>query len=226
MTQLDHVILFCAAGAPEAEALRSHGFLEGSGQSHPGQGTTNRRFCFANGFLELLWVEDEAIARSDLVRPTQLWERWRDRGAGVCPFGLVFRPGGGGPPAPPFATWSYHPPYLPPELSIEVGVGVTPDEPLLFHLPFARDRRPPVTEPTDHPAGVRELAGVRLHLRGAGRLSPSLSRLASAGIVSVAEARDPFVELAFAGGRATPLDLRPHLPLVFRPHGALTADAR
>jgi len=121
MTQLDHVMLFCAAGAPEAEALRSHGFLEGSGQSHPGQGTRNRRFSFANAYLELVWVDDEALARSDLVRPTQLWERWHRRGADVCPFGLVFRPGSG-PTAPPFPAWSYHPPYLPPDLSIDVAV--------------------------------------------------------------------------------------------------------
>ena len=217
MTQLDHVMLFCAAGAPEAEALRSHGFLEGSGQSHPGQGTRNRRFSFANAYLELVWVDDEALARSDLVRPTQLWERWHRRGADVCPFGLVFRPGSG-PTAPPFPAWSYHPPYLPPDLSIDVAVGVTEAEPLLFHLPFAGNRRPPMTEPMDHPAGVREFAGVRLHLRSAARLSPSLSRLVSAGIVSTADASDPFVEILFAGDRGTPLDLRPHLPLVFRPH--------
>jgi hypothetical protein len=224
VTELDHVILFCAAGAPEAGALRSHGFLEGSGQSHPGQGTNNRRFFFANAFLELVWVEDEAMARSDLVRPTQLWERWRDRGAGACPFGLVFRPGDG-PTAPPFPAWSYHPPYLPPDLSIDVAAGVTAAEPLLFHLPFAGNRRPPMTEPTVHPAGVREFAGVRLHLRGAASLSPALSRLVSAGIVSTADASDAFVELMFAGDRATPLDLRPHLPLAFRPQRNATPNS-
>jgi hypothetical protein len=219
VTQLDHVIVFCAPGAPEAAALHAQGFLEGSGQSHPGQGTTNRRFSFTNCFLELLWVDDEVEARSDLTSPTQLWERWRGRAAGMCPFGLVFRPAGEAAQTPPFATWSYHPSYLPPDVSIEVGRGVRPTEPLLFYLPFARSRRPPTSEPTNHPAEVSEIVGVQLSLPQATQLSQPLASLESAGLVSIATARDYLLELTFVGDRATPVDLRPQLPIIFRPQG-------
>jgi len=79
---LDHVFVCTAVGAPEAEALTAAGFAEGAGNVHPGQGTACRRFFFRNAFLELVWVHDEAEARSPETAPTRLWERWRDRADG------------------------------------------------------------------------------------------------------------------------------------------------
>jgi hypothetical protein len=64
-----------AARRPEAEALRELGLSEGSGNVHPGQGTANRRFFFANAFLELLWIADEEEIRNGQTRPTMLHER-------------------------------------------------------------------------------------------------------------------------------------------------------
>jgi hypothetical protein len=60
--QLDHVFILCDRGAPEADALVRLGIREGSGNTHPGQGTACRRFFFSNVYLELLWVEDAAEA--------------------------------------------------------------------------------------------------------------------------------------------------------------------
>ena len=73
---LDHVFVLCAEGAPEAEALTRLGFREGSGNTHPGQGTACRRFFFEHLYLELLWVHDAAEARSAVSLPTRLFERW------------------------------------------------------------------------------------------------------------------------------------------------------
>ena len=53
--------------------LLAAGLAEGSPNTHPGQGTANRRFFFESGFLELLYVHDELEAQSDLSAPTQLW---------------------------------------------------------------------------------------------------------------------------------------------------------
>lgn len=50
------------------------GLTEGTSNSHPEQGTANRRFFFPNAMLELLWVHDEHEAQSPLVAPTRLWE--------------------------------------------------------------------------------------------------------------------------------------------------------
>jgi hypothetical protein len=213
--ELDHILIFCAPRAPEAAALISHGFLEGSGQSHRGQGTANRRFCFANAYLELLWVENAAEAQSDVVLPTQLWARWQQRSNGVCPFGLAFRPGSDPSSSPAFPTWSYKPSYLPPDLSIEIGLGVSTNEPLLFHLPFAGNRRPPPSEPTNHPAQVNELSAIRLSFPTAAEPSAPLASLVSAGLVSICKAPEHLLEIEFVGNGTDPLDLRPDLPVVF-----------
>jgi hypothetical protein len=55
---LDHVIVFCSTGAPEADDLVRLGLREGLPNTHPGQGTANCRFFFQNAYLELLWVSD------------------------------------------------------------------------------------------------------------------------------------------------------------------------
>jgi hypothetical protein len=127
--ELDHIFVCCAVGAPEASLLVERGLLEGSANTHFGQGTANRRFFFSNAFLELLWVSDPAEAQQENILPTQLWERWSRRTEGACPFGIVFRRRTVSTAEAPFPTWSYRPPYLPNGLSIEVGRGMALTEP-------------------------------------------------------------------------------------------------
>ena len=57
--ELDHCFILTDVGAPEAELLTEFGFVEGEPNTHPGQGSANRRFFFANAMLELVWVHDE-----------------------------------------------------------------------------------------------------------------------------------------------------------------------
>jgi hypothetical protein len=93
--ELDHLFIWTDIGACEADRLVSFGLVEGTSNTHAGQGTTNRRFFFHNAMLELLWVHDPAEARSELIRPTRLWERWTHRRNGACPFGICLRPATG-----------------------------------------------------------------------------------------------------------------------------------
>src|SRR5262249_8572702 len=95
--EVDHVFVCTTVGAPEAQRLIDLGLIEGSANRHPGQGTANRRFFFANAMLELLWVEDEAKARSEVepARRLHLWERWSERNGAACPFGVCLRPSEG-----------------------------------------------------------------------------------------------------------------------------------
>src|SRR5689334_20248704 len=90
--ELDHVFILGAAGAPGAAALQRIGLREGSSNTHPGQGTACRRFFFANAYLELAWVENEAEAGGGEAKRTRLLDRWAMRHAGACPFGLILRP--------------------------------------------------------------------------------------------------------------------------------------
>ena len=79
--EIDHIIFFCDVGAPEADSLKQRGLHEGPSNSHPGQGTANRRFFFPNVYLELLWVENplEAKAASRIISPSSRSRDWRAR---------------------------------------------------------------------------------------------------------------------------------------------------
>src|SRR6266480_8139703 len=89
LATVDHAFICCSKGAPEADALVALGLIEGSGNRHPGQGTSNRRFFFNNAYVELLWVSNEDEARSSESKGTRLWERCSSRSDGICPFGIL-----------------------------------------------------------------------------------------------------------------------------------------
>jgi hypothetical protein len=222
--ELDHVIFFCAAGAPEADALLARGLHEGPGNNHPGQGTVNRRFFFRNVYLELLWVENFEEAQRVEVLRTGLWERWRNRAGGVCPFGLVFRPASPDQP-PPFPSWPYVPKYFPPGFSIDVARDIPDNEPLLFYLPFARS--PLVEDVAPLPGGARigTLCATTLHLPQTTSLSPALQALVRAGVLAVEPGTEPLVDLEHVMGSREIIDLRPILPLRFLPATRATSAA-
>jgi hypothetical protein len=131
---LDHLFLLTAAGAEgEVASMLARGFVEGPPNRHPGQGTACRRFFFANAMLEFLWVENEAEARSEQVRPLRLWERWAGRGAGASPFGIALRPAA--PDLePPFPTFEYWPSFFPAPARVDARASII-EEPLRFCLP-------------------------------------------------------------------------------------------
>jgi hypothetical protein len=132
---LDHLFVMTDAGAEvEAFDVAARGFVEGPPNHHPGQGTACRRFFFANAMLELLWVENEAEARSALVQPLRLWERWMGRGSGACPFGIALRPEAPGL-EPPFPTFEYWPSFFPAPAHVDVRASIL-QLPLKFCLPW------------------------------------------------------------------------------------------
>lgn len=65
---IDHIFIASRPDAPQADALLERGFLEGSANVHPGQGTANRRFFFVDFMLEFIWVRDQAEATSERTR--------------------------------------------------------------------------------------------------------------------------------------------------------------
>ena len=240
---LDHVFVLCAEGAPEAARLIARGLVEGSPNRHPGQGTACRRFFFANAYLELLFVVDEAEARAEPARATRLFERWSRRRTGASPFGIVLRPAdraaesaadiplGGRRPAddagasdgataasaPPFHTWSYRPPYLPPDFSIEVATGTPLAEPEILYIPFARRPDRIGREPITHGIPAAEITAVGIGVPGLGARSAAARAVEEIGAVAFAPADDHLMTLTFdGGGRGAGDDLRPELPVVLR----------
>lgn len=216
--ELDHLIICCAVGGPEAALLARVGLKEGSPNRHPGQGTACRRFFFQNAYIELLWVSEPAEAQSESTRPTRLWERWSERRGGACPFGILLRPGAeGGAIGPPFPTERYQPRYLPPHLAIEIALGTPMHEPGLFHLGFQRGHAGRAQEPTAHANGATEITSVGIGLPGEAPRSAALQSVEAMGVVDFHPAESFVMELtcdkAIRGKR---VDLRPDLPLVLK----------
>ena len=212
----DHVFVMCSAGAPEADVLREVGLVEGSPNFHPGQGTSCRRFFFRNGYLELLWVENEEEVRSEPIRPTRLWERWSGRDRGACPFGVVVRPANGDVDStPPFPAWRYAPAYLPDGAFIGIAMDASLEEPEFFYLAFQRGRARGGQEPTDHKIPAQFVTGVKIGAPGTRPRSTAASAVEASGWLSFHHSTDHLLHLTFdANARGGAADLRPALPLV------------
>jgi hypothetical protein len=214
--EVDHAFVACAPGAPEGDALLRLGFVEGSGNTHPGQGTANRRFFFENFMLELLWVEDQSEATSVQTRRTRLWERCSKLKTDVNPFGVVFRAVGDLDSAAPFPTWAYHPGYLPAGMSIQISEGTTLQEPELFYLPFLRQSGNRRDEPINHRVPIRQIRGLAAGVPRLQALSDASRIAGNCGLLRYFEASPPVLEILFAAESDLVLDLRPALPLLFR----------
>jgi hypothetical protein len=212
---LDHAFITCSVGAPEADVLIERGFVEGPSNVHPGQGTANRRFFFANFMLELLWVVDPMEAAADAVRHTSLWERWSCRGEGASRFGIVY----GGVPEQDselsFTTQSYHPAYLPPSMSIEVVQGLELAEPALFWIPSLGVERPTRNEPINHTVPVRSVERIAIGLPFGSPLSEAVRRVRDQNLLDFFEAHSQVLEVHFPAEHGGSIDCRPDLPLVF-----------
>jgi len=217
--EVDHVFVSASVGAPEGDRLVELGLVEGSSLHHPGQGTANRRFFFANAMLELAWVHDavEAQSETEPARRLHFWERWVGRDGSACPFGVCLRPTAGTSDVAPFPSWEYRPSYSP--VGLPVATNSTVDvEPLVFYIPMHRrmDTAPPQRrEPYEHALPIRELTSLRMFSPGAAALSPAMLAALRTGAFSFQRAASPLLELGFDGERhGQRADLRPALPLI------------
>lgn len=209
--EFDHLFICTDVGAPEGDRLAEVGLVEGSPSAHPGQGTANRRFFFHNAMVELLWVHTPDEAQSERIRRTRLWERWRDRQTGACPFGICLRSTSQAPQAGnamAFSSWAYFPPYLPPSISIAVGTNSEIlTEPMLFQIPFGqRPDQAPVekAQPLKHPLGLREITRIEVvvpsvNLVSCEQVSPELQAVVDMHQVKLRGGTDYGVELGFDG---------------------------
>jgi Glyoxalase-like domain len=212
--ELDHLFVCAAPAAPEAEQFTRFGLREAPSSRHPGQGTANRRFSFANAMIELLWVSDADEARRQLAKRTLLWERWSGRHGSASPFGICVRPADPQHTGPPFPAWEYRPPYLPDPLVMHIAeTGV--EEPMWVYLSFMRrvDREERFVE---HPIGIREITALAL-TNAAPLRSIAAQRIIEGGILSNRVGKESILEIEFdKNRRKQTVDFRPQLPLIFQ----------
>lgn len=210
-------MLFCAKGAPEADALLRAGLAEGSPNTHPGQGTACRRFFFENAYLELLWVDDAEEAQREPVIRTGLWTRCSQRATGACPFSFVLRPGDDHVGPLPFETWPYRPSYLPEGMSIDIAVDTPIREPEFFYLAFQRGRRSTSQQPRAHVPPLTAMTNVTAAMPPPLPQSDAAKFVAAAGLITFETSEDYLVRLTFEHrreGAHAGTDFRPTLPLI------------
>lgn len=153
---LDHIFILVEPEARVADRLLEHGFREGPRNTHPGKGTANRRFYFANGMLEFIWVQDANEARNGPGRNLLFSERAEVPTA--SPFGIILVPRkDNASPNMPFPGWHYQPAYFPPPRGFHVGANSHDiDEPLCFYFPF-QDPGVPKPQPHRNPQAISEV---------------------------------------------------------------------
>jgi len=207
---LDHFFILTEPGAAAASAFIEMGFEEGAPNSHPGQGTANRRFFFANTAVELLYVRDEAEELYGPAARFRFSERFRDEAA--SPFGFVFRASATEDESALYPTWRYQAEYLPPASYMVVAESPeTLAEPCLVIMPSTmRNGR--------QQAGMnaRSLSSLRLTVP-ASTFSASLAHVAALDALHIRSGKEHLLEIEFANGASgTCADLRPQLPLLVR----------
>jgi hypothetical protein len=222
--EIDHVFICTSRRAPVAELLVRAGLTEGSPNRHPGQGTACRRFFFSNAMLELIWLDNEIEARSEQTRRTGLFERLSnetpgalsDAGRTASPFGVILRPSPDSEAICPWPSWSYRPPTMP-GLELEIASDTDPREPMWCWMKSGRAPAqwpPERRQPVEHPAGFREVTGVRIGCRDV-RPDSVTSTMARTGVIGLETGVEHRLELHFDGGsRGAALDFRPGLPLI------------
>jgi hypothetical protein len=209
--ELDHFFIVTRPGAPEADRLAALGLAEGTPNAHPGQGTANRRFFFANAMLELIYIRDRQEVATGEAGKLRMAERART--AAASPFGLVFR-STSPETSSPFPGWRYAADYLPEGSHFLVGENSDRfDEPLCIVMPFG------VPAPSGQPAPSHPFTAVTSVHVGVPATSPSavLAAVDGIGPLSIAPDRPHLMELEFNDGAAgQEEDLRRELPLIIR----------
>lgn len=205
--ELDHFFILTNPGAPAADLLIDIGLTEGTPNHHPGLGTSNRRFFFANAMLELLYIRDVQEAMNGPGSRLGLAERISDQSA--SPFGLVFRVTDDSTNSG-FPCWQYFPDYLDDGQCFRVGENSNQnDEPICIQLPQSLSSS--IEQAGNDQFGRVTRISVGYPSR---RASPALTYLRQCQLISLVPGQDSLMEIVFNDHREQQsCDLRPFLPL-------------
>jgi len=207
--QLDHIFILASTDAPEADALVELGLIEGTSNSHPGQGTANRRFFFANTTLEFLYINNIAEAMNGAGKGLRFAERAIDIDG--SPFGLVTRVSAESS-VPTFPAWQYFPDYFPKPMCFYVGENSDNfSEPLCICMPPALPK--PKNAPAPNNSGW-SLTELHLSIPGIGA-SAALSAFGECELVTLRFNEDHRLKLVFNNSQEDISEnFMPDLPLV------------
>lgn len=206
---LDHVFILTEPGAESAGRLADLGLTEGTANTHPGQGTSNRRF-FLNGFtIELLYVSDRDEALNGAGRVLGLVNRIENFRA--SPFGVVVRVSSSDS-TPDFPNWRYFPDYFDGKLSFHVGENsALLEEPLCICMPPSLPKAQAV--PTEYANPEWRLTGLEITVPTMS-LSTTMQHVAAIPEISFITGESHVMSMTFNNGAAGRSEnLNPELPM-------------
>ncbi|MFC1748457.1 hypothetical protein ACFL2V_06580 [Pseudomonadota bacterium] len=206
---LDHIFILTHPGAALADSVADVGLIEGSCNTHPGQGTANRRFFFANTTLEFLYVRDAMEAENGPGSRLRFVERAASLNA--SPFGLIVRSANETEADIHFPGWKYYPDYFNGQYRFHVGENSDKfEEPLCICMPINLPQRKKMPKP-ENPDWV--LTELRIAVP-VSEPSETLVEIANCDGVSIRLNKPHRMELVFNEGRAGMLkDFSPELPM-------------
>lgn len=207
--KLDHFFILTERPKEAGDLLTSLGFKESFSRDHKGQGTSNRRFEFANGMLELLYVRDSAEAENGPAKGLRFTDRTLD---GNSPFGLILIRTNDTESTPPFCGWTYQPDYFPPPKSFHIGNNANNLlEPLCIYAPFISP-----TRKEQETALLKAISQV-IFTVPVKKVSETIKALETTERVVIELGNEHLVKMILDNGKGGHYkDLRPILPLIIK----------
>ncbi|MAM88588.1 MAG: hypothetical protein CME36_14885 [unclassified Hahellaceae] len=206
--EVDHVFILVQPGAKVADKLLPLGFEESFGRDHPGQGTSNRRFRFADGLLEFLWVRDADEAENGPAQGLRFPQRVATYEA--SPFGIVLRRKDQLGVGPTIQSWTYQPVYFEAPKAFRVGTNSSElREPLCIYAPFIE----PIQDTGERHTG-RSITSVTVHCP-VNEPTEILAAFADVEGLTMVYGKPHLMEICLnqgRGGRSN--DFRPDIPLI------------
>ena len=164
---IDHIFIFTDTNGKIADELISFGLTANESRVHQGQGTTNRTFSFENFFLEIAWVHNEKEIKSDLVKPSGLWQRAEYFKNNYSPFGLIIINNEESDRLFENA-YKYQPEYFPTGMAFDILQNDNrPDLPWTCRMPFKREKHLEVVE-VNHTNKINSLSSATFEYTGSG----------------------------------------------------------
>lgn len=206
--ELDHLFILTDKPKEAGDILVSMGLKESFSRNHEGQGTSNRRFEFSNGMLEILYVRDNEEANNGPARNLRFSERILK--ANASPFGIILTRKDDLDLDMPFGGWKYQPNYFEPPSAFHVGNNSEIlEEPLCIYVPFID----PIDRKVDE--GVfKSISHVQVFVPLVA-FSETLHTIQSADRLQIEHGSDHLVVVTLDNGRrGLSNDLRPDLPLI------------
>jgi hypothetical protein len=206
--ELDHFFILTDKPKETGDLLVSIGLNESFSRDHEGQGTSNRRFEFSNGMLEILYVRNFEEANNGPTKNMKFPDRIQKESA--SPFGVILTRTNNSNLNMPFHGWKYQPDYFEPPKSFHIGENSEIlEEPLCIYVPFIE----PISR-QEEVGKFRSISSVKMSVP-LNNISDTLCAVQTADRLEVELGNEHLLRLTLDGGnRGLSRDFRPDLPLI------------